>query len=141
MLYDFWLGTCTMNVSRLPTSQIIYCGTAIKPRRTHTSQKRGQKEHGREPDSNEIGLCPLHRDGSARPSPFSSATTGLSSIRGSSSLSAFIYIQAPSIGCHVGWVGYTESLSSFFSEREMYIFTESCRLLTDRRTNPEHKPD
>lgn len=115
------------------------------PPHTHT-QKRGQKEHGREPDSNEIGLCPLGRDGSARPSPFFFGDYDWTVQHQGFFFSISIYIltypgSVYRLSCRVVGGLYTECLSSFFSEREIYIFTESCRLLTDRRTNPEHKPD
>lgn len=115
------------------------------PPHTHT-QKRDQKEHGREPDSNEIGLCPLGRDGSARPSPFFFGDYDWTVQHQGFFFSISIYIltypgSVYRLSCRVVGGLYTECLSSFFSEREIYIFTESCRLLTDRRTNPEHKPD
>lgn len=135
---------CTMNVSRLPTSAdyILWHGHQAPPH-THSTEKGPKRTWPRARQQWDWTLSTWSWWVRAPVSFFlrrrlDCPASGVLLLY----QHLYTYIQAPSIGCHVGWwVGYTESLSSFFSEREIYIFTESCRLLTDRRTNPEHKPD
>ncbi len=57
-----WLLACTMNVSRLPTSQIIYSGHGHQaPPHTHITTQRGKKNMAESQTAMRLDFVPLRR--------------------------------------------------------------------------------